>query len=70
MRTSLFAAAMASVAVASQSDHWAVLVAGSSGYWNYRHQADTAHAYQIMKQNGISADHIIHMAYDDIRENS
>lgn len=30
---------------ASSSDHWAVLVAGSSGYSNYRHQADICHAY-------------------------
>ena len=36
-----------SVAAAANnpSDHWAVIVAGSSGYSNYRHQADTCHAY-------------------------
>lgn len=27
------------------SNHWAVLVAGSKSYYNYRHQADTCHAY-------------------------
>lgn len=27
--------------------HWAVLVAGSSGWGNYRHQADVYHAYQV-----------------------
>ena len=27
--------------------HWAVLVAGSSGWGNYRHQADVFHAYQV-----------------------
>ena len=26
---------------------WALLVAGSSGYENYRHQADVCHAYQV-----------------------
>ncbi|GMH22761.1 hypothetical protein Nepgr_024604 [Nepenthes gracilis] len=31
---------------------WAVLVAGSSGYGNYRHQADVCHAYQILKRGG------------------
>lgn len=27
--------------------HWAVLVAGSNGWGNYRHQADVFHAYQV-----------------------
>ncbi|TNV79679.1 hypothetical protein FGO68_gene10388 [Halteria grandinella] len=48
------------------SDHWAVLVAGSNGFWNYRHQADICHAYQILKKNGIPESNIIVMAYDDI----
>jgi legumain len=46
--------------------NWAVLVAGSNGFWNYRHQADVCHAYQIMIGNGIPASNIITMAYDDI----
>jgi len=48
------------------TDHWAVIVAGSNGYWNYRHQADACHAYQIMKKNGIPESQIITMAYDDV----
>jgi legumain len=47
-------------------DHWAVLVAGSNGFWNYRHQADICHAYQVLVKNGFPADNIILMAYDDI----
>ena len=39
------AAAFAGYASATASDHWAVLVAGSNTYGNYRHQADVAHAY-------------------------
>ena len=35
-------------------DHWAVIVAGSDGYWNYRHQADVCHAAKTLKKNGIS----------------
>lgn len=27
--------------------HWALLAAGSSGWFNYRHQADVYHAYQV-----------------------
>ena len=45
---------------------WAVLIAGSSGYDNYRHQADTHHAMKILMRNGMPRDRIIHMAYDDI----
>ena len=48
------------------SDHWAVIVAGSNTYSNYRHQADTCHAYQVLKSQGIPEDQIIHLAYDDI----
>ena len=58
--------ALAYSATAAKSDHWAVLVAGSNGYWNYRHQSDICHAYQIMKNNGIPEENIIVFAYDDI----
>eukprot|EP00471_Norrisiella_sphaerica_P004876 CAMPEP_0184481036 /NCGR_PEP_ID=MMETSP0113_2-20130426/2591_1 /TAXON_ID=91329 /ORGANISM="Norrisiella sphaerica, Strain BC52" /LENGTH=435 /DNA_ID=CAMNT_0026859931 /DNA_START=13 /DNA_END=1320 /DNA_ORIENTATION=- len=49
-----------------QADNYAVLVAGSSGYYNYRHQADICHAYQILIRNGVAAENIITLAYDDI----
>lgn len=49
---------------------WAVLVAGSNGWYNYRHQADVCHAYQILHQHGVPDDHIITMMYDDISNNS
>jgi legumain len=62
-------AALLGYSVAKVDDHWAVIVAGSNGFWNYRHQADACHAYQIMKQHGIADDHIIMMAYDDIANN-
>jgi len=45
---------------------WAVLVAGSSTYGNYRHQADVCHAYQIFHRHGIPDSNIIVMMYDDI----
>ncbi|CAL8093914.1 unnamed protein product [Calicophoron daubneyi] len=48
---------------------WAVLVAGSSGWWNYRHQADVSHAQKILLKNGIPSDHIITMMYDDVAYN-
>jgi len=49
---------------------WAVLIAGSSGYGNYRHQADVCHAYQILKKRSIPADQIIVLAVDDIAHSS
>ncbi|KAA8525182.1 hypothetical protein F0562_006954 [Nyssa sinensis] len=45
---------------------WAVLIAGSNGYWNYRHQADVCHAYQLLKQGGLKDENIIVFMYDDI----
>ncbi|KAG2722420.1 hypothetical protein I3760_02G127900 [Carya illinoinensis] len=45
---------------------WAVLVAGSRGYENYRHQADVCHAYQILKKGGLSDENIVVFMYDDI----
>lgn len=50
--------------------HYAVLVAGSNGYWNYRHQADIFHAYHVLINNGMPKENIILFAYDDIANNS
>eukprot|EP00892_Ulva_mutabilis_P010771 jgi/Ulvmu1/8066/UM004_0303.1 len=50
----------------SVKHHWALLVAGSSGWGNYRHQADVAHAYQALKEGGFEADRIVVMMADDI----
>jgi len=46
--------------------NWAVIVAGSNTYGNYRHQADACHAYQIVANNGIPSENIIMLYYDDI----
>eukprot|EP00727_Mastigamoeba_balamuthi_P004585 m51a1_g14124 hypothetical protein (617) ;mRNA; r:192536-197094 len=51
------------------SNFWAVLVAGSNGYWNYRHQADVCHMYQILHSRGVPDEHIIVLMYDDIAHN-
>ncbi|XP_024996632.1 vacuolar-processing enzyme-like, partial [Cynara cardunculus var. scolymus] len=55
---------------APNSTTWAVLVAGSSGYYNYRHQADVCHAYQILKRGGMKDENIIVFMYDDIANNT
>ncbi|KAF7710754.1 hypothetical protein HF521_009626 [Silurus meridionalis] len=46
--------------------NWIVLVAGSNGWYNYRHQADVCHAYQIVHKNGIPDEQIVVMMYDDL----
>ena len=51
------------------SENWAVLVAGSNTYANYRHQSDVFHAYQVLRKNNFSPDRIITFAYDDLVHN-
>jgi len=49
--------------------HYGVIVAGANTYQNYRHQANTCHAYQILLKHGIPPERIITMMYDDIAYN-
>jgi legumain len=67
-----FAAAVLTALVSAEEymTHAAVLVAGSNGYYNYRHQADVAHAYQIMIDDGIPAENIVTLMYDDVANSS
>lgn len=58
--------AITGIITVRSEDHWAVLVAGSNGYWNYRHQADVCHAYQVLTKNGFDPTKIITMVYDDV----
>jgi legumain len=66
MRFFLF---LSCIAVALAKD-WAVIVAGSKTYGNYRHQADACHAYHITSKWGIPDERIIMMFYDDIASSS
>lgn len=45
-----------------------VLVAGSRQFYNYRHQTDICHSFQILSSNGVPSDNIIVMIYDDIAD--
>lgn len=49
---------------------WALLVAASTGWKNYRHQADVLAMYQILKKQGFSDDRIILIMEDDIAFNT
>ena len=51
---------------AAQGAEYAMLVAGPNGFYNYHHQAEVGHSYQVVRSKGIPATNIIVMAYDDI----
>jgi len=50
-------------------DKWAVVVAGSNGFANYRHQADALNMYQFLRASGYDDDHILLVLADDIAAN-
>ena len=50
-------------------DNYAVLVAASEGWKNYRHQADVLGFYHYLKGHGYDDDHIILIMADDIVNN-
>jgi len=64
------AVVLGSMLAAAEAAHWAVIMAGSNTFDNYRHQADSCHAYHIAIKHGIPESNIIHLAYDDIAHNS
>ena len=49
---------------------WALLVAGSNDWVNYRHQADVLQMYQILRKQGYDDDHIVLIMEDDIASNA
>lgn len=49
-----------------KTEVWAVIAALSSGWANYRHQADALRQYQILRANGVPDDHIVLILADDI----
>lgn len=49
---------------------WALLVATSSGWENYRHQADVLNMYQILRQHGYDDSHIVLIIEDDLTNHS
>jgi len=49
---------------------WVVLIAGSTGWGNYRHQSSVYKAYQLAHQAGIPDDRIITFFQDDIANNT
>lgn len=58
-----------SISYPERKDNWALLIAGSKTWTNYRHQADVLNMYQILKYLGYDDDHIILIMEDDIANN-
>lgn len=52
----------AGIDYAALHSQWAVLVCGSEGWTNYRHQSDVLNMYNLLKANGFADDHIILIA--------
>jgi legumain len=66
MKVAILAIALLSLVSVCSAGHWAVLVAGSNGFWNYRHHADTCHAYITLLNKGFHPENIIVFAFDDV----
>ena len=66
MRSFLLIACILALAAA---DNWAVIIAGSDGYGNYRHQANIAHQYHQYLDYGVKPEHIVVFDYDDVAGN-
>lgn len=47
-------------------DRWALLIAASKGWPNYRFQSDVFAMYQLLKQHGYQDDHIVLICEDDV----
>ena len=66
MRSFLLIACILALAAA---DNWVVIIGGSNGYGNYRHQANIAHQYHQYLDYGVKPEHIVVFDYDDVAGN-
>jgi legumain len=66
MRSLLLVALIVAVTCRPVFDRWAVLVSGSSGYKNYRHQANICHSYHVLINRGFHPNRIILFTHDDV----
>lgn len=54
----------------SSDKQWALLIAASKGWANYRFQSDVFAMYQLLKLHGYHDDHIVLICEDDVANNS
>ena len=62
---SLYSKEISAINYPALTDQYAVLVQGSNGWENYRHEADVLNIYQMLKAGGYDDDHIILVSSDD-----
>jgi legumain len=62
----LFPLIFSVIVCVKSSDFWALLVAGSRGIGNYRHQADVCHTYSLFTEGAVPEAKIVVMMYDDV----
>ncbi|EDM75598.1 Legumain [Plesiocystis pacifica SIR-1] len=51
-----------------KSETWAVIAALSSGWNNYRHQADALRQYWLLREGGVDDEHIVLILADDLAD--
>ena len=61
-----YGGATAAITYPALTNQYAVLVQGSNGWLNYRHEADVLNIYQMLKAGGYDDDHIILVSADDV----
>ncbi|MCQ2816651.1 MAG: hypothetical protein MJ252_05215 [archaeon] len=61
-----FVSIILSLISSSFQENYAVLIAGSKSWGNYRHQANIYHMYQMLLDYGWNETNIITMAFDDL----
>lgn len=54
------------IAYPEKDENWAVVIAASENWMNYRHQADALAFYQMLKRFGYDDEHILLIMADDI----
>jgi glycosylphosphatidylinositol transamidase (GPIT) subunit GPI8/ABC-type branched-subunit amino acid transport system substrate-binding protein len=54
--------------IPKKTDSWAVIAALSSGWSNYRHQADALQQYEMLRAGGMDDDHIVLIMADDLAD--
>lgn len=52
----------------AKTDTWAVIAALSTGFGNYRHQADALQHYWLLRDAGVDDDHIVLILADDLAD--
>ena len=60
-----YSSTTAAITYPALTDQYAVLVQGSNGWMNYRHEADVLNIYQMLKAGGYDDDHIILVSADE-----